>query len=747
MFSPLLSVFDSKQKKSALSIAILSILLFLCLSTNVYARSFGPISTRKASKIKTDTSKFTGGVLGASDVSVQLSLQTLNASGPSVFLKLDTTNDPLMGSLNLGGFTLEIPTFAGNEIEFTGANNAEFTAVSQLDISASGSVNINSTAFGINLLTAGSRKVLLDNVGTLTIDNNVTTAQQAIFRAAPSASENVIEMQTSDETPRTVIDEVGNVGIRTATPAARLEVDDDGSTNTTIVSFKQDDQGTWGLNVGNDTYSTNNTQGFRVHVRNDGAVHLRAPDDGSSPGEMEFYTDETERMVINSGGRVGIGTPNPASIFNIQEDDTTSAIQHKNIKTESTGNRVELIHNLQTDAQARIALRIRSTLNVIADATRNSLITFDVNNSGSFATALTLRGFNIGIGTTNPSPIIAGRKTLHLEDTTNDVEFRMKGSNGTDFTCDVTSDLTQIGSRSDTTLRLMTNGSGKMNILGSGLVGINAITPIAMLEIRTNATTEEGLHIKGSASQTGALLRLTDSSNNDYITSGDGLTSSVFSGNVQLADIDFIWAGDNEANLFRVDAGADVVRVGDWDTNYIQWAVDGTLTLVGTARVTKEIVLGAANIRSGAGGLAPASAIVGVTPVLQFSQSADNSAYFSIHIPCDWDSTTDMTVHVHWAPTNTNTGNVMWDIDYTSLASENDELLTAAVVQLTSDDSGQGTQDELLESPSATIVASNLAAEDTLSIRLTRDVSEDNYSAAASMVNIAIKYTVSKLGL
>ena len=34
------------------------------------------------------------------------------------------------------------------------------------------------------------------------------------------------------------------------------------------------------------------------------------------------------------------------------------------------------------------------------------------------------------------------------------------------------------------------------------------------------------------------------------------------------ADHDFIAAGDTEANLFRVDAGADEVRQGDWDTNY-----------------------------------------------------------------------------------------------------------------------------------------------------------------------------------
>lgn len=46
------------------------------------------------------------------------------------------------------------------------------------------------------------------------------------------------------------------------------------------------------------------------------------------------------------------------------------------------------------------------------------------------------------------------------------------------------------------------------------LVGINELTPDAMLEIVTNNSTEEGLKIKGSASQTADLFIATDSSDN-----------------------------------------------------------------------------------------------------------------------------------------------------------------------------------------------------------------------------------------
>lgn len=64
------------------SFILISILLF---STQAFAQSgFGPIRTNKASKIKLDTTMFSKGVLGASDTTVQLALQTLSASPVSI---------------------------------------------------------------------------------------------------------------------------------------------------------------------------------------------------------------------------------------------------------------------------------------------------------------------------------------------------------------------------------------------------------------------------------------------------------------------------------------------------------------------------------------------------------------------------------------------------------------------------------------------------------------------------------------
>ncbi len=77
-----------------------------------------------------------------------------------------------------------------------------------------------------------------------------------------------------------------------------------------------------------------------------------------------------------------------------------------------------------------------------------------------------------------------------------------------------------------------------------------------------NAATTEIVEIMGSASQSGALLLLSDASGNHYINTGDGLTGSEFRGNVQNVDIDLAWEGSSDAALFLLDAGNNRANIG-----------------------------------------------------------------------------------------------------------------------------------------------------------------------------------------
>lgn len=188
-------------------------------------------------------------------------------------------------------------------------------------------------------------------------------------------------------------------------------------------------------------------------------------------------------------------------------------------------------------------------------------------------------------------------------------------------------------------------------------------------------------------------------------------------------------------------------RLGDSTTNYLAVSATGVITLVGTARVIRSIKLFATISKPAA--TAPTEVIIGDFLTLQYSNAGPlESAKFLFHIPEDWAQGTDMEAHIHWAPATGAGGNVKWDINYTALASEANEVLTAAGVAITITDATQALQDELLQSPNMTLTAANIASEDTIGLTLSRDNTVGgNYGAAASFVLIEIEYISDRLGL
>lgn len=130
------------------------------------------------------------------------------------------------------------------------------------------------------------------------------------------------------------------------------------------------------------------------------------------------------------------------------------------------------------------------------------------------------------------------------------------------------------------TAKIFTNSLERMRVTNGGLFALNITNPEAMLHLVTNTTTEEGLIIQGSASQTANLLEWWDSAGNiqGFI---DANGAAVF--NEEGNDVDFRVEGGTEDNLFRVDAGTDTVRFGDWDTNYFTTDKTGDSWWVGSS--------------------------------------------------------------------------------------------------------------------------------------------------------------------
>ena len=86
----------------------------------------------------------------------------------------------------------------------------------------------------------------------------------------------------------------GNVGIGASSPVAKMEIEDGGTSQGYLMKITADDQNPYHLMIGNDTYSTTDSNAFGFLQLNDGGGVI--------------YNAGSERMRITSSGKVGVGT-------------------------------------------------------------------------------------------------------------------------------------------------------------------------------------------------------------------------------------------------------------------------------------------------------------------------------------------------------------------------------------------------------------------------------------------------------
>jgi len=145
---------------------------------------------------------------------------------------------------------------------------------------------------------------------------------------------------------------------------------------------------------------------------------------------------------------------------------------------------------------------------------------FLVGNNGATEAMTILNSGNVGIGTTNPASY-----KLDVQSTgTSVARFTNTAVNG-NAQIELQSYGTQtillfgvnydsqayIGTTNNYPLTFIANNAEKIRIQTDGNVGIGETAPDSMLEIATNATTKQALHIKGAVSQSANLTEWTDS--------------------------------------------------------------------------------------------------------------------------------------------------------------------------------------------------------------------------------------------
>jgi hypothetical protein len=137
---------------------------------------------------------------------------------------------------------------------------------------------------------------------------------------------------------------------------------------------------------------------------------------GNNGAYMTLYTTAdgsataSERVRIEAGGDLGIGTTDPTSRLHVLDDGTATArfdstatgnvSTFSNTSTAGTGNYVYINWRLQTSVQERAAFQLDTRFSDITDATRTSEMTLSSNDAGTFSGTFGLSGRNVFWGGT-----------------------------------------------------------------------------------------------------------------------------------------------------------------------------------------------------------------------------------------------------------------------------------------------------------------------------------------------------------
>jgi hypothetical protein len=261
-----------------------------------------------------------------------------------------------------------------------------------------------------------------------------------------------------------------------------------------------------------------------------------------------------------------------------------------------------------------------------------------------------------------------------------------------------------------------------------------------------------------------------------YFTVYGGTTATQlwlnFSNNVMrfnqnnISTLDMIFEGGTDANLIYIDSGEDCVGIGkqpDISTvyildvfgrskfgaavNYSEFEADGTLVFNGNATVWDDIVIPAFAL--GVVASIPDSINFGPSGNLKIrgfdGAATSEMLYGSFELPHGYKEGTDITVHVHWTPTNANAGNVKWQFEY---AWQNVDGTYGAPTTITVTDSTDSTAWKHLRADFAAISGTGKTIGSVLVFRIFRDPADaaDTYASDAGLIDIGCHVELDTVG-
>jgi hypothetical protein len=171
---------------------------------------------------------------------------------------------------------------------------------------------------------------------------------------------------------------------------------------------------------------------------------------------------------------------------------------------------------------------------------------------------------------------------------------------------------------------------------------------------------------------------------------------------------------------------------------------DGTVRLIGDATAFEDLRFPATAINP----VGAPSPMTFDSTNLGFTASAAGTTSIAViaQLPHSWKTGSSIYPHVHWEPTTTDTGNVVWNIEYKWTSTNETEPATFEYIQTTQAGSGTAFTHQLASLPSISGTGETLSS--ILSIKISRGGSSslDTYADDALLKEFDIHYEVDSFG-
>jgi len=477
-------------------------------------------------------------VIGASDSSQNTILQT--ASEKSIAIQNSLTQQAFV--------------YDDNDFEFRRGNVLMGTVDGNVGIGTTDPIR------PLHLLTDVADSVQINRSGTLTTDDTMGLISFQTEDSAENGNSQVRAFVRDFDTglsdlrfrtrgidnvqDRMTIDHVGNVGIGTTSPGAKLhiDVDSDGEDGDDFVIASTNDQIQVGIGVPvtNLTAFTSLETGNRVKI-NSSHSHLKLYESDSGNNTFSYIgrnagqfmigsNDEvisTEHLVVLDNGNVGIGTTSPMSRLEVDADgDSYGGVPILQVTSNRVSNPAKVAGFYSSGGTATAEIFVGQS------ATNDDALVLGFNNSDDYGYLqmygdaagdglVIANGGNVGIGTTNPgaklevSPLSTGTASNELGlfvDPENDVNgdssahIQLRSSNNSTDALFTISNHSENQYASGGPRFVIGRGVDGANITDPlfvinsiGNVGIGTTDPVAKLDIEGGNYAQSNLRLNNSA--------------------------------------------------------------------------------------------------------------------------------------------------------------------------------------------------------------------------------------------------------